>query len=128
MNKIILYVGLAILLGTVTMIAPLALLNNDEPFSDNKYVLTVSEKENQTRGLNNNDGAFSLNSTSQDYLGPPPCEVETTGSDAFPEEPQVIGEVTSLDLTADLSPIALITVPSFLIALGVFVLLRRQVS
>jgi hypothetical protein len=111
MKKTVLYVGLAILLGTVTMVAPLALLKDNNPFSDYTY------NNNETMGLDSTSGDFSVLA---------PSEPDPKESDVLPEEPQVTADVTSTDLSTDLSPVAFITVPSFLVALGVFVLLRRQ--
>lgn len=130
LNKIVLYVGLAILLGTVSMVAPLALLKDDNPLSDDKFLVqtTAAPIENQTREYSNNNETLGLDSTSERFFTPTPNEMEPSSADVSPEEPQTIVDVTSDDSTADLSPIALITVPSFFIALGVFVLLRRQVS
>ena len=49
MNKIVLYVGLAILLGTVTMVAPLALLQDGNPILDApQFTKSGLESENQT--------------------------------------------------------------------------------
>ena len=133
MNKLVLYVGLAILLGTVSMIAPLALLQDDNPLSDDKFLVQTSSVpiENQTREYSNNSETLGLDSSSESFFTPPPAEPEFTESDVVgPEEvkPTSALIVDSDDSVTDLSPIALITVPSFLIALGVFVLLRRQVS
>ena len=130
MNKIVLYVGLAILLGTVSMVAPLALLKDDNPFLDYNYTIKTSDSslENQTRESYNNSDVLGLDSTGENYSAIAPAEPEPPASEVSPEEPQTIVDVTSGDSTTDLSPVALITVPSFLIALGVFVLLRRQVS
>lgn len=126
-----LYVGLAILLGTVSMIAPLALLKDDNPLSEDKFLVTTSggALENQTREYSNNNETLGLDSTSDYLFTPPPAEPQFSDSDVAPEEGKTTSLiVTSDDSVTDLSPIALITVPSFLIALGVFVLLRRQVS
>ncbi len=130
MNKIVLYVGLAILLGTVSMVAPLALLKDDNPFLDYNYTIKTSDSslENQTRESYNNSDVLGLDSTVEDYSAIAPAEPEPTASEVSPEEPQTIVDVNSGDSTTDFSPVALITVPSFLIALGVFVLMRRQVS
>ena len=43
MNKVMLYVGLAILLGTVTMVAPLALLRPSDTIPDDNNLLTTPE-------------------------------------------------------------------------------------
>jgi len=129
-NKIILYVGLALLLGTVTMVAPLALLNDNNPLSEDKFLVktTSAPIENQTREYSNNSETLGLDSSSESFTAIPPSEPEPTESDVLTEEPQATLGLTSGDSPTDLAPIALITVPSFLIALGVFVFLRRQVS
>ena len=133
MNKIVLYVGLAILLGTVSMVAPLALFKDDNPLSDDKFLVKTSDApiENQTREYSNNSETLGLDSTSDYLFTPPPAEPQFSDSEVVgPEEvkPTSALIVDSDEPVTDLSPIALITVPSFLIALGVFVLLRRQVS
>jgi hypothetical protein len=130
LNKIVLYVGLAILLGTVSMVAPLALLKDDNPLSGDKFTVktTAAPLENQTSEYSNNSETFGLDSTSESFTTIPPRGPDSTESDVLSEEPQVVGHVSSIGSSTDLSPIALITVPSFLIALGVFVLLRRRVS
>ena len=43
MNKVMLYVGLAILLGTVTMVAPLALLEPSNTSPEDNNLLTTPE-------------------------------------------------------------------------------------
>ena len=59
MNKIMLYIGLAILLGTVTMVAPLALLGPSDPITDTEYTLSVPEEpDNQDRAYEDS-GNFS---------------------------------------------------------------------
>jgi len=129
LNKIVLYVGLAILLGTVTMIAPLALLRDNNPLSEDKLVVktTSAPLENQTREYSNNSKTLGLDSTSA-YLSPhPPTEPELPDSDVLSEEPQANLTVTPGNSVTDLSPIVFITIPSFLVALGVFVYLRRHV-
>jgi len=130
LNKIILYVGLAILLGTVTMVAPLALLQEDNPFSDNKFVVqtTSAELEDETRGYTTSNQTLGLDSSSENYFAPAPEEPTATDSEVVPKEPITIVDVTSDDSGTDLSPVALITVPSFIVALVVFVFLRRQAA
>ena len=128
MNKNFVYVGLAILLGTVTMIAPLALLQDDNPFSDDAYLIKTSgsELENQTR---NDYQTLSPELPSDTLEAPAPSEPVIGDATALaPEESEPVHSVDFEDSGMDLFPVALITVPSFLIAFGVFVFLRRQVS
>jgi len=132
MNKIMLYVGLAILLGTVTMVAPLALLEPEDPITEHKYIITVpeaSEPSNQDRGsvegglLEN--GSFSTDN----WTTPEPAPSVTLGPSeptVAPEEPELV--VKTAENSPDLSPIGLMTIPSFLVALGVFVYLRKRMS
>jgi len=111
------------------MVAPLALLQDNNPLSEDKLLVktTSAPIENQTREYSNSGKTLGLDSTSE-YISPlPPTEPELPDSDVLPEETQATGHFSSIDSTTDLSPIALITVPSFLIALGIFVYIRRQV-
>jgi hypothetical protein len=90
-----LYIGLAILLGTITMVAPLALLGPEDPITDTEDTLTVPEytvRNSEVEEPDNQDRSYDDSKTS------------------------------------DLSPIGLMTVPSFLVALGVFVYLRKRMS
>jgi hypothetical protein len=135
-----LYVGLAILLGTVTMVTPLALLgpNAQVPEPRNgtvpEFIVTVPEEttsdqenffgENKTLEAGN----YSVQRTSPEPT--PVAPMEPSESDATlegaTEEPELI--VKTADNLSDLSPIGLLTVPSFLVALVVFVYLRKRVS
>ncbi|PVX25027.1 MAG: hypothetical protein CW716_08860 [Candidatus Bathyarchaeum sp.] len=141
MNKVILYVGLAILLGTVTMIAPLALLSPEQTIPDDKNSLTVPEFTVTTsEPTEPNEQDFgeskSLDAGNYSIQSVPPPEpapikpVEPTRTppetDVQPEEPELV--VRTADDITDLSPIGLLTVPSFLVALGVFVYLRKRIS
>jgi len=104
MNKIILYVGIAILLGTVTMVAPLALLGPEDHIPDDNQLLNIPGEHTIT--------------------GP-----ESTEADVAPEVPQEV-ELTlkTTETPADLSPIGLMAIPSFLVAMGVFVFFRKRMS
>ena len=140
MNKIMLYVGLAILLGTVTMVVPLALLEPRDSIMDIKdtptvpeYTVTVPEVEEpnnledfgEDRILEN--GNFSVQMTTPE---PAPETLAPSEPSAAPEvppqEPELV--VKTAENPSDLSPIGLMTVPSFLVALGVFVYLRKRMS
>jgi hypothetical protein len=110
------------------MIAPLALLQDNNPISEDKLeVKTTSALRNQTSEYSNNSETFGLDSTSGFLTATPPTDPEVPDSNTMPEEPHPSLAVTSGDSVTDLSPVILITVPGFLIALGVFVYLRRQV-
>ena len=104
-----LYIGLAILLGTVTMVAPLALLGPSDSIPENKY--NVSEVDRGTLERN-------------DMLASPEVPVEPSA----PESSDTVPETTlsKTDVASDLSSIGLMIVPSFLIALGIFVYLKKR--
>ena len=141
MNKVMLYVGLAILLGTVTMIAPLALLRPSDTSPDDNnllttpgYVVTVpeptepNEQENFFGGDKSPEaGNYSVQATTPEPAPalPAPSEPDIT-RDVTPEEPELV--LRTADNHTDLSPVGLLTVPSFLVALGVFVYLRKRIS
>jgi len=134
MNKIMLYVGLAILLGTVTMVAPLALLEPNDSTPDNQYTLSVPEGEEQDSQdrsyeegrMLENENPSAQTKTPEPTLSVP---VEPSEPDAAPEVPQE-PELTlkTAETPADLSPIGLMAIPSFLVALGVFVFFRKRMS
>ena len=136
-NKILVYTVIAILLGTVTMVAPLALLGPEDPIPDAEPTLTVpeytvtvpeaAEPSDQERS-SENGGTFESN----DVLASPEAPVEpepTEPDEPSPQEPElVLLVVKTAETPSDLSPIGLMTVPSFLVALGVFVYLRKRMS
>jgi hypothetical protein len=131
LNKIMLYVGLAILLGTVTMVVPLALLGPSDHITDDKYLVTVPEPapSEQERATENGKPLESFDT--QGAVPAAPTEPEPAATPEPTEPP--IQEPGTYELTfgeketsSDLSPIGLMTVPSFIIALGVFVYLRKR--
>ena len=143
MNKILLYIGLAILLGTVTMVAPLALLGPSDSIPDTEPTPTVpeytvtfpeaTEPSDQERGSENGGTLESGNFSTETWTKPtapvepePAPSVPIEPSEPSPEEPELT--VKTAENTSDLSPIGLMTIPSFLVALGVFVYLRKRMS
>ena len=134
MKKVMLYVGLAILLGTVTMIAPLALLSPDDKnlLTTPESVIMVpettepSDQESFARDKSLDAGNYSVQATipEQSSVVPmEPSEVDTTG-EVPPEGSELI--LRTADSPTDLSPVGLMAVPSFLVALGIFVYLRKR--
>jgi hypothetical protein len=130
MNKILAYTVIAILLGTFTMVVPLALLGPEGSIPDAEYKLTVpeaTEPSDQER-TSENGGTFESN----DVVASPEAPVEPEPpavpepSEPSPQEPELT--VKTAENPSDLSPIGLMTIPSFLIALGVFVFLRKRIS
>ena len=115
MNKFLVYTVIAILLGTVTMTVPLALLGPYDTIPEGNY--NVSEA---------NGGTLERN----DMLASPKAPIEPLAPetfDAVPEKPEGY-EITlsETDVALDLSSIGLMIVPSFLIALGAFVYLKKR--
>jgi hypothetical protein len=137
LNKVMLYVGLAILLGTVTMVAPLALLRPNATSSGDTNLVTPpeyavtgpeqtepsSQEKSPDEGGLLESGNFSIQATTPEPAAP--CE-PTAAPDVTPEAPEPI--VRTAENHTDLSSVGLLTVPSFLVALGVFVYLRKRVS
>ena len=139
MNRIVLYVGLAILLGTVTMIAPLAVLEPYTPALDDRKLIVIPEDTvtapEQTEPPNQEDffagdrtlegGNFSVQATT-----PEPAPTEPLAPEPSPIEPEPTESCYTLEVSSgsapDFSAIGLMTVPSFLVALGVFVYLRKR--
>jgi len=129
MNKILAYTVIAILLGTVTMLAPLALLGagDSTPATVPDLVFTFPEAGEST----------DLNRTFEDsqMLDGEDLSTENWTEPEAPVESEPPSETSSqeygittktAETPSDLSPIGLITIPSFLVALGVFVYLRKR--
>ena len=100
-NKILVYTVIAILLGTVTMVVPLALLGPSNLIQDNDVLTSPEPSAEQSGGIEPYD------SSSKESVGRESSLRET-------------------DVASDLSSIGLMTVPSFLVALGVFVYIKKQ--
>jgi hypothetical protein len=141
LNKVILYVGLAILLGTVTMVAPLALLRPSDTIPDDENLLTIpdyvvtdpepTEPSNQERDSEEGglleSGDFSAQVKTPEPAPAVPIEPsETIPEPDFQQEPELV--VSTTENPTDLSPVGLLMVPSFLVAFGFFVYLRKRIS
>jgi len=112
MNRILAYTVVAILLGTVTMVVPLALLGTGD--STRNHVL---ESGGETPERND------MLTTPE----PPANQSADTESYDYPVKPSAAeSTLREADVASNLSSIGLITVPSFLVALGVFVYLRKR--
>ena len=117
MNKILVYTVVAILLGTVTMVVPLTLFRANEPIPGT-YTIRVNDTE-ANKQANDPVNGETLGSTDM-WTRP---EAANTPLEPAPTEMTVnMGNVSYL------SPIALMTVPSFLVALVFFVYLKKRVS
>ena len=142
MNKVMIYVGLAILLGTVTMVAPIALLrlegnipNDDNLFTPPEYEVTTPTptEPNDQEDFFVEDRMLESENSSALPITPEPSQIlpikpsETTPEPDFePQEPELV--VRTEDNSTDLAPVGLMVIPSFLVALGVFVYLRKRIS
>lgn len=131
MNKFLVYTVIAILLGTVTMVVPLAVHElNSPPVRNKEIVFEVETTDART-------------TESSDVLGLPEEPAPTIDSYDFSQadsETKVVPEETNnyqvtfteTDITSNLSSnllsIGLMMIPSFAIALGVFVLLRKRTN
>ena len=112
MNRILAYTVIAILLGTVTMVVPLALLGAGD--STRNHVLESGGETFERNGVLTVPEApadQSADTESYDYSAKPAAAESTLRETA---------------VASNLSSIGLITVPSFLVALGVFVYLKKR--
>jgi tetrahydromethanopterin S-methyltransferase subunit B len=118
MNKILIYTVIAILLGTITMVTPLAVPKPSEHTLAGKDSVTNAKPdaeavEREEMFANPEEPSASLED--QEVL------------DSLPEEPaayETVGNVE--DVAYSLSSIGLMIVPSFLTGLGVFVCLKKR--
>ena len=115
-NRFLAYTVIAILLGSVTMIVPFALLGPDNlvPTTSNDNVLEVSEGTAER-----NDVAPSFDATTQ----------QQNGNETYDNSPEnsVPTSLWETDVASGLSSIGMMIVPGFLVALGIFVYLKKRV-
>jgi hypothetical protein len=142
MNKVMLYVGLAILLGTLTMVTPLVLLNPEDNIPNDNNILVPPEYEvtaptptepSDQEDFYGEDRMLESGNSSAQTITPEPAQViPIKPSETIPEpdfesqEPELV--VRKEDNSTDLSPVGLMVIPSFLVALGVFIYLRKRIS
>lgn len=118
MNKFLVYTALAILLGTVTMVAPLALIEQPCPVPE-KFVVSDVDEGSLQRG--------DMLEAPEATLGQK--DYETFGDSPAPEDVEACETNLALvDASSGLSSVGLMIVPSFLVALGVFVYLKKRVE
>jgi len=117
-NKVLVYTVIAILLGSVTMVVPLALLGPSNLIPDKNHTDTVPESGVETLERN---GVLSSSEVSAEQSG---------GTETYDGSSKEVSACDSslkgTGVASDLSSIGLITVPSFLVALGVFVYLKKR--
>jgi hypothetical protein len=119
MNKFLAYTLIAIMLGAVTMLAPLMLLGTDET---NPVVVPALQSTAPNRTCENNKTLESGNLSAENWTD----HVTPSESEQYDSSSEYTITVKTAEDTSDLSPIAFMVVPSFIVALGVFVLLRKR--
>jgi hypothetical protein len=122
MNKILVYTVIAIMLGTVTMLAPLALLDSSDP--NFATVPAATESVDQNRTFEDSQTLGGENLSAENWTD----HVKPSESEQFDSSSQYTVTVKTGEDASDLSPVGLMVVPSFLVALGVFVLLRKRMG
>jgi hypothetical protein len=134
MNKFLVYALVAIMLGVVTMVAPLAVLepNNNAIFTDGPIKTTIQESERGTFGGNDMLSPQSPGEPTSDYApesAPPPTPEPSETTPALPEESEFRVSTSDESLTVSgLSSLGVMIVPSFLVALGLFVVLKKRMN
>jgi len=142
LNRILVYTVIAILLGTVTMVAPLALLGSGDSIPDAEPTPTVpeftvtvpeaTEPSDQQRAGENGGTLEGGDLPTEMWTKPESAPVEPEPAPSVPIEPsepspqEYVITVKTAENPSDLSPIGLMTIPSFLVALGVFVYLKKR--
>ena len=162
MNKILPYIVIAILLGTVTMVVPYALLGpsdytslteegtliqpspteTEQPSAPTESpTFEPAEPPTETEKLDSQERAYAEGGDLESVpsLAPepesPPEEIPAPVEPSETEEPVQEAPAPALGKTdliieslSNLSPIGLMTIPSFLIALGAFIYLKKRMS
>ena len=133
MNKILVYTIFAILLGTVIMTAPLAVL---EPIQSPSFTIEednekILESERGTLGGNDMLTNQTLEDPNVEYTSEPDPELPVepaAPSEPLPEEPQLCDSTSESLAISGLSSLGIMIIPSFLVALGLFVYFKKQVK
>ena len=107
MNRIIVYMLVAILFGMVTMVAPLALLINNDVIPTGQYAINTTNGEDDTQNRN--------------YDNESPTENIDNGI-----SPEVSDQTLIIDSASGLTSIGLMAIPSFIVALGIFAYIRKR--
>jgi hypothetical protein len=115
LNKAVVYAVIAILLGSVTMFAPLALLGSNEIDPAKYFTIGASDNETGSQGLLDNARG------NENFSSLPPNSY-TPGTGSQPNESCLLPAETA----SSLSQVGLLVVPSFLVALGIFVYFKKR--
>ncbi len=137
MNKILPYIMIAILLGTVTMVVPYALLGPSDYTSPTEESTLIqpstteppAPEPTEPEKLDNQERAYTEGGDLEngDTLAPVP-EGSIEPQEAEPSGLAATEADLILESLSALSPIGLMTIPSFLIALGAFIYLKKRMS
>jgi hypothetical protein len=117
-NRFLVYTVIAILLGSVTMVVPLALLGPDN--------LVPAASNDNVRGAD--EGTAERNDT---LTSPDAAPQQTDGAgtyDGSSEKPSFESGLGEADLASGLSSMGLMIVPGFLVALGILVYLKKRLN
>jgi hypothetical protein len=160
MNKVLPYIVIAILLGTVTMVVPYVLLEPSDHTSLTEESALIQPSPTETEQPSTSTGEYTYGSTEQpteteqerayadggdveneESVPMSPAEPEPAESEEIPTAAPELQEPTEeapepalseTDLITDslstLSSIGLMIIPSFLIALGAFIYLKKRTS
>ncbi len=109
MNRLIVYMLVAILFGMVTMVVPLALLKNNGTIPTGQYP------------INTTDGVDDTQNRTFDNQGSP-NESKDNGSISIVEDQTLL-----IDSASGLTSIGLMVIPSLFLALGVFAYIRKRI-
>lgn len=131
LNKALVYTVIAILLGTVTMLAPLTLLGTGDspPNAIPELMVTApeaGESNDQNRTFEDSQTLEGENLSTENWTEPEATAESNSPSETSSHEYTITAKTA--ENPSDLSPIGLMTIPSFLVALGVFVYLRKRIS
>jgi hypothetical protein len=118
MNKIPAYMVIATLLGSVTMLIPLALLGSSNLIPDDNYLDTIPESGGET--IERNNSLTDSEASAKQSTDSETCDPSST------ESAKDESSLRVTNLTSNLSSIGLITVPSLIVALGVFVYFKKR--
>ena len=116
MNRLMVYMLVAILFGMVTMIVPLAVLKNSDTIPTGQYP------------INTTDGLDDTQNRNYDSESPTESIDNGSSSEVSDETLEPIKTETNflIESASGLTSIGLMAIPSFLFALGVFAYIRKR--
>jgi len=117
MNKNLVFTVIAILLGTLTIVLPITLIGPSDSIPEGQYSINSTDVGGDTQNRSYADeGTYEGSDTwtSPDLTDNPP-------------EPLTTEANLTNGIDARLTSIGLMIVPSFLMALGVFIYIRRRI-